>query len=170
MKVKSSLRPRRCLHSHATFESSDEIEEVGVVPGEFIVSGCDPSEMFDLVEEAFDQITVFIEGCVEGSPSCGNLSSRDDRPCARRGDRIHGASAIIAFVGEDMVCAQPSEKPLDLGDVVALAAGQNEANRVAQSVGRYMDLCAQPALGASQRVSFKPIFGSIAFFGAPALC
>ena len=69
-----------------------------------------------------------------------------------------------------MVRTQSSEERVDLGDVVAFAAGQNEADRVAQSVGRGMDLGAQPALGASQRVSFKPIFGSIAFFGAPALC
>jgi len=126
--------------------------------------------VFDLVEEAFDQITVFVEGCVEGSPRCGNRPSRDDRLCARSGDRIHGASAIIAFVGQNMVRTQSSEERVDLGDVVAFAAGQNEADRVAQSVGRGMDLGAQPALGASQRVSFKPIFGSIAFFGAPALC
>lgn len=78
--------------------------------------------------------------------------------------------AVITLVGQDVVCPQSIEQTLDLGDVVAFTAGQDEADRVTQSVGCGMNLGAQPALGASQRVSFKPIFGSIAFFGAPALC
>jgi hypothetical protein len=69
-----------------------------------------------------------------------------------------------------MTCLQPVEKRLDLGDVVAFAAGQDEANRIAKRIGGGMDLGAQAAFRPSQRVSFKPIFGSIAFFGAPALC
>ena len=69
-----------------------------------------------------------------------------------------------------MACPQPFEQPLDWGDVVALAAGEDEADRVAQGIGCGVNLGAQPPFGASQRVSFKPIFGSIAFFGAPALC
>ena len=82
----------------------------------------------------------------------------------------HGALAVIALVGQNMVRPQSGEQALDLGNFVAFAAGQDEADRASQGVGCSMDLSAQPALGASQRVSIKPIFGSIAFFGAPALC
>ena len=99
---------------------------------------------------------------------CG--AAGDDGFCAGGGDGIHGALSVIAFVCEDMASPQSIEQPFDLGDVVAFAAGQDEADGVAQSVGGGMDLGAQPALGASQRVSFKPILGLIAFFGAPALC
>ena len=69
-----------------------------------------------------------------------------------------------------MVRAQSSEQSFDLRDVVAFATGEKEADGMTQGIRRGMDLGTQSALGASQRVSFKPIFGSIAFFGAPALC
>lgn len=121
---------RRCSHSQALFESGDGIEEANIVSGEFVVASGDPPEVFDLVEGALDQVAIFVEGRVEGSPRCGNRPSRDDRLCASRGDRIHGAPAIIAFVGQNMVRAQSSEERVDRGDVVAFAAGQNEANRL----------------------------------------
>lgn len=162
--------PRQCLHSLATFESGDEIEEAGVVSGELVVPGGDATEVFDLVEEAFDQVAIFVDHSVEAAPLGCCRASRDHRNRAGCSNGIHGALAIIAFVGQNPVCAQPFEQWLDLGDVIALSTRENEANRIAQRIGCGMDLGAQPAFGASQRVSFKPIFGLIAFFGAPALC
>lgn len=158
------------LHSTTTFECSDEVEEARAVSGEFVVSGGDAPEVLDLVEEAFDEIAVFVEGGIEASPlgCCG--SARNDGFCSAGGNGIHRALAGIALVGQNMVCPQSIKQTLDLGDVVAFATGQDETDRVTQGIGGGMDLGAQPALGASQRVSFKPIFGSTAFFGAPALC
>jgi hypothetical protein len=57
-----------------------------------------------------------------------------------------------------------------LGDVVALTTRQDETYWIAQGIGGCMDFGAQSTFGPSQCVSFKPIFGLIAFFGAPALC
>lgn len=70
--------PRARLHSEAAFECGDEVEESGVVSGEFVVSGCDASEVLDLVEEAFDEISVFVERGVEASPFGGYGPARDD--------------------------------------------------------------------------------------------
>jgi hypothetical protein len=126
--------------------------------------------VFDLVEEAFDQIAIFVESGIEGSPLRGCGPARDNGPRTAGGDGIHSTPTVIALVGQDMVCPQPIEQPLDLGDVVALSASQDEADRIAQGIGCGMDLGAQTAFRPPQRVSFKPIFGSIAFFGAPALC
>lgn len=85
-------------------------------------------------------------------------------------DGVERALTVIAFVGYNMARLQPVKQRLDLGDVVALAAGQDEADRIAKRVGGGMDLGAQAAFRPSQRVSLKPVFGLIAFFGAPALC
>ena len=122
-----------------------------------------------LAEEALGQISVLVDRGVKGAPLSGRGAARDDGFCSSRRDCIHGTLAIVTFVGEHMICGHPFEQGLDLRNVVALAAGQDEADRIAQRIGGDMNLCAQPAFGAAQRVSFKSIFGSIAFFGAPAL-
>ncbi len=45
-----------------------------------------------------------------------------------------------------------------------LTAGQEESKRIAQCIDREMNLCAQPAFAAPDRLIF------IVFFWAPALC
>ena len=96
--------------------------------------------MLDLVEEALDQIAVFVERGIEGSPLRGCGSARDNGLGTAGGDGSHGTPTVIALVGQDMICPQPIEQSLDLGDVVALSASQDEAHRVAQSIGRGVDL------------------------------
>src|SRR3546814_19055169 len=68
IRSKRSINPRRRLHSRGTFDGCDEIEEASVVSGELVVPGCDASEVFDLVDEAFDEITFFVEMGVEAAP------------------------------------------------------------------------------------------------------
>jgi hypothetical protein len=48
--------------------------------------------------------------------------------------------SVIAFVGEDEAGFDAIEQGLDLGDVVALAAGEDEADRQAERVGGDVDL------------------------------
>lgn len=137
--------PRRRLHSRGTFDGCDEIEEASVVSGELVVPGCDTSEVFDLVEEAFDEITFFVEMGVEAAPLRGCSAPRDDWFCAAGGDGVHGALPVISLVRENMSGLQSVEQAFDLGDVVALSACQEEADRVTQSIGSSMDLGAQAA-------------------------
>ncbi len=99
--------------------------------------------MFDLAEEAFDQIAVFIDRCIKASPIGGCGSARDDRFCASGGDSIHGVLAVMAFISQNMAHLQPDEEGLNLSNVIAFTAGQNEANGVAQRVGGGMNLGAQ---------------------------
>lgn len=132
--------PRLRLHSEAAFDCGDEIEEAGVVSGELVVSGGDAPEVFDLVEEAFDQIAVFVERGVKASPLGGCGAAWDDGLGSGCRNGMHGTLAVIALVGEDMVGPQSIEQPLDLGDVVAFTAGQDKADRVAKSIGCGMNL------------------------------
>lgn len=120
--------------------------------------------MFDFAEQAFDQVALFAEFAIKASPRCRSGPARHDGPRACGGDGVHRALAIIAFVGKDMAGLQAVEQRLDLGDVVALAAGQEEADRVPQGVGGDMDLRGQTVLRSADRVSLSP------FFWAPALC
>src|SRR3546814_11680317 len=74
--IGAGVSPRRRLHSRGTFDGCDEIEEASVVSGELVVPGCDASEVFDLVEEAFDEITFFVEMGVEAAPLRGRSEER----------------------------------------------------------------------------------------------
>jgi hypothetical protein len=126
--------------------------------------------VLDLAEEAFDQVAILVDDGVEGAPFGRDGSARDDRFCSCGCDGVHSPLPIVTLVRQNVNRLQAFKKRLDLGDVVALAAGQDEANRIAQRIGGGMNFGAQAAFRPSQRVSFKPVFGSIAFFGAPALC
>ena len=99
--------------------------------------------MFDFIEEALDQIAIPVDCRIETSPCCGCYPTGHDGFCSRRSDGIHGALTVIALVGEDMTRFEASQKRLDLRDVIALAACQNEPDWVAQGVGGGMHLGAQ---------------------------
>lgn len=99
--------------------------------------------MLDLAKEAFDQIAVLVDYGIEAAPFGGCGSAWHDGFCAASGNSIHRPLPVIAFVGENMPCLQPVKQQLDLRDVVALPARQDEANGVAQRVGGGMNFGAQ---------------------------
>ena len=99
--------------------------------------------MFDLAEEAFDQVAFFVDGGIEAAPCGSGGSARDDRFCACGGDGIHCPLSVIAFVSQNMGRLDPVKQRFDLRNVVALATCQDEANGVAKGVGGGMDLGAQ---------------------------
>ena len=125
------------------FACSDQVEEASVISGEFVVACGDRAEVFDLTEEALDQIALFVDRGIKAAPCRGCGAARDDRFCACGGDGIHSPLPVITpfdfaqdrLVSQNMTGLQPVEQRLDLRDVVALAACQDEADGVAQGVG-----------------------------------
>jgi hypothetical protein len=99
--------------------------------------------VFDLTEEAFDQIAIFVNRCIKAAPCGSGGPARHDGFCASGGDGIHGALAIITFVGQNMTCLQSFKQRFDLGDIVAFTTGQDEPNRITQRIGGSMNLGAQ---------------------------
>jgi hypothetical protein len=88
--------PRWCLHSEATFECGDEIEETSIFSGAFVVSCGDAAKVYDFAKEAFDQVAIFVDCGVTAAPTCGCDSAWEDgfRSCCR--DGVHGALAVMA--------------------------------------------------------------------------
>jgi hypothetical protein len=88
--------PRWCLHSTATFECRDEVEEASIVSGEFVLSCGDAAKVYDFAKEAFDQVEAFGDCGVKGAPTCGCDSAWNDGflSCCR--DGVHSALAVIA--------------------------------------------------------------------------
>ena len=92
-------------------------------------------------------------------------SRRDHRGLARGGQRLKDARVgVERLVGDQRVGLHRGQQVVGPFQVVCLAAGQEEADRVAQRVDQGVDLGAQPAARASDRLVLA------GFFSAPALC
>lgn len=78
--------------SEVIFESGNEIEEGGVVFGALVISCGDAPDVFDLAEEAFDQVAVFVENGIEATPRGGRGSARHD-----------GLAPVAAMASESLV-------------------------------------------------------------------
>ena len=72
--------------------------------------------------------------------------------------------AFITLVSEEGFGLHFGREGFSLGDVVDLAAGEAERQRVAQSVDDHMDLGGRAAAGAAYGLVETP------FLRAPALC
>ncbi len=101
--------------------------------------------MFESVEEAFDAVAFGIHGEVSvawifDAGACG-----DDGFRAGDFDGFDNFLAVIAFVGDDILCRKTLQQWLCLRIVRRLSWRQDEAQRVAQTVDSGVDFCGQPA-------------------------
>ena len=71
---------------------------------------------------------------------------------------------IEGFVGQEGTSLHVRQQGVRALQVVGLARGQEEADRIAQSIDQGMDLGAQAAFASADRLIFA------VFFWAPALC
>ena len=92
-------------------------------------------------------------------------SWRDHRGLPSGRQRLQYASiGVERLVGDQRIGLHRGQQVVRPDQVVCLAAGQEEADRVAQRVGQRVDLGAQSAARAADRLVFAD------FFCAPALC
>ncbi len=118
--------------------------------------------MFELVEEAFDEVALLVDvpvvivvagsGPIEGDDGLGALGL----------DGLAEVIGIVGLVGQDVACPQTVDERPGLGDVVAFAAGEEEAHRVAERVDGDMELAGQPAPAAANGAIFRPPFLPVA--------
>src|SRR3546814_18404572 len=71
IRSKRSINPRRRLHSRGKFDGCDEIAAASLVSGALVLTGCDASYVFDLVEEAFVGVPFFVGLGVHAVPLGG---------------------------------------------------------------------------------------------------
>ena len=76
------------------------------VSGELVVACGDAAEVFELVEEALDEIALAIEFGIDGTLDLAVALGRDVRPRAVLGDDLEDGAGIVAAVG-DGVAGRP---------------------------------------------------------------
>lgn len=130
----------------------------------FFVSGRDASELFDELKETLDEVAFGVKGVVAIARDLAIRFWRDDRLDRPDFEALHKAVGVVAFVAEEGFGLHFSREGLGLGDVVNLAAGEAERQRIAQGVDDHMDLGGQAAARAAYGLVEAP------FLRAPALC
>lgn len=98
------------------------------------------AELFELVEEALDEIALLVEGFVILTLVFPAAAWRDDRNCLFLYNDLNDMACIIALVGDDMGGLERMDQIVRSGDVVLLPWAANQAYRQPQSVTRGMDL------------------------------
>ena len=145
---------------------SGEFNEAHEVDEELVVSGSDTTELFELVEEALDDVAFFVEVDVVGTLDLAVSFWRDDDLGAGLGDLVDEMVGIVAFVGDRRAGGDAVNKVMREGDVIALARGADQADRIAKRVASGVDFGAQPAARSAQALGIRPPFA----LRAPAAC
>jgi hypothetical protein len=129
------------------------------VAGEFVVAGGDPSEVFEFVEEAFDEVALAVEAGINGAANLDVALRRDVGAGAVGLDEQDQALGMVAAVGDD---GRGETDPLDQfgqgGFVGGLPRRQQQSARQAVLVDDGVDLGGQSATRATDGVIRAPFF------------
>jgi hypothetical protein len=145
---------------------SGEFNETHEVDEQLVVSGSDAAELFELVEEAFDDVAFFVEVDVVGTLDLAVSFWRDDDLGAGLGDPVDEMVGVIALVGDGRARGDAVDKIMREGDVIALARGADQSDRIAKRIAGGVDFSAQPAARPAQALGICPPFA----LRAPAAC
>src|SRR6516165_6668265 len=135
------------------------------VSGGLVIAGGDGSELLKLTDEILDEVTCFVQLFIEISLLLAVALGRNHRGLALRQERLdYALIGIEGFVGQHSICFHLRQERIGALQIMRLATGQEERERVAQRVDHEADFCTQPALAAPDLLVFA------VFFWAPALC
>jgi hypothetical protein len=95
--------------------------------------------LFELVEEALDEVSLLVEFDVVGALNLAVALGRDDDLCAGFDDFRAQAIGVVAFVGDGGVGDEARDEIMREGDVVALAGRCDQPERIAERVACGVD-------------------------------
>ena len=114
--------------------------------------------MLDLVDEPLDQIALPVEVLVVWDGFRSRTTRRDHGLSVDLSNFTAESIGVIAHVSEQVVEGDAADQVLGLADVMHLACGQDEANRIAEGVHADIDLRAQAAARTPNRLIFASPF------------
>ena len=125
----------------------------------------DCSELFDPAKEVLDQMASFVQRFVELSGVLAMPFWRNHGGDARSLQGFnHSFVGVKRLIRQQSLRLQPGQERIRSGQIMDLARGQDDLQRVAQRVRQNMKFAAQTAFAFADR----PVFAD--FFLAPALC
>ena len=130
----------------------------------FVVAGGDSTKLLELAEEILNQVACGIElFVVVTGPFARGFGRDDHRLAGLRQWLNHARVGIESLIGNHGVRGDLGEQRVGAFQVVGLPRSEMEAGRIAECIDRGVDLGAQPAFTAPDRLR-------TVFLSAPALC
>src|SRR3954447_7253495 len=131
-----------------------------------VVAGGDGAVLLQLGEEVLDQVPRLVEVGVVGAGLLAVGLGRDHGRLAGPRERPEDALlGVVGLVGDQRVRGQAREQRVGALQIMRLTRAEREPGRVAERVDGGVDLRAQPAAAAPDR-----LVAPAAFLTAPALC
>ncbi len=135
------------------------------ISGELVVARGDGAELLELTEEVLDQMARLVEFFVVRARCRAIAFGRDHRDLVGGGKRRdHPGIGVERLVGEQRIGGEVRQEGIGTLQIMRLPGGEQEFDRVAECVDQGVDLGAQPAFAAADRLVCA------IFLGAPALC
>lgn len=153
------------MSSVEKYEGCDELDCGQESTGELVVARRDGPELFEIVEEPFDQVSLAIEreiGRPLDSPVC---LGRDDCGDAPLIESVEEGIGIVGLVGQKGFRTDLVKQGFGLSEVRSLPRREGNCHRIAEAVDDRMNLRRQ---SASRSADGLAVF--VVFFLAPALC
>ena len=129
-----------------------------------LVTGGDAAKMLDGIEETLDEIAFAVEREVAIAFDLAVRFGRDHRLDGALFEAGNEAIGVITLVAEKGSGLDLGRQCLGLRDIVDLAAGETERQRISQGIDDGMDFRGEAAARAAYGLVLAP------FFRAPALC
>ncbi len=133
------------------------------IPGKFVVARRDSAEVFELVEEALDEIAFAVERVVACTLDFAVGLWRDYRGDFALGESVDQRIGVVGLIGEQGAWISAVDQRLRAGQIVRLPRRKHQFDRIAQGIDQGMDFGRQSAAGSADRLL-------AVFFRAPALC
>jgi len=132
--------------------------------GEFVVSGCDTTELLEAIEKSLDKVSRLISMPIDFALGVAVAPWRDDGLGSRGFDGVDQGITVVALVSDNCASRNCLDQGGTLRDISNLACRQDQTNRIAKRIDADMDFCGQSALRAADRLI------ATVFLGAPAAC
>ena len=128
----------------------DELYGGEVVFGALVISGCDSSELFDLVEESFNEVPLPIDPARKHERALAVCLRRDVGPGLSLGRLGADCVGVITLIGkQDITFAEVVCQCIGFSAVSNLAAGQTERDWPTFGIDERVDFAREPAAGTS---------------------
>jgi hypothetical protein len=135
------------------------------IPRRLVVTSRNRPELFELTKEILNPMACFVQLTTIGAWLFAVGPGRNHGRLARLRQRLkHSLLGIVAFIGKDDRSRERRQQHIGSVQVAGLSECQQKAGRVAAGIDSGVDLGAQPAFAAPDRLV------PAVFFFAPALC
>ena len=132
--------------------------------GKLVVSRSDASELLEPIEETFNQMARLVAMPVDWALIDSVAARRDIGNGVGSFDGFDQLIAVVAFVGGNSSGWNIRNQRGALGHIADLSAGQDQTQRIAQSINASMYFRRQSAARSADRLI------ATVFLGAPAAC